>query len=68
MRLKHDPAVQAGARHLTAIHKDMAARGLLKPCKHIQNGGFSAARMANNADKLSAMQLEVDVVKNGQIF
>jgi hypothetical protein len=46
----------------------MAARGLLEPCKYIENGGFSAARVANNADKLSAMQFEIDIVKNDQIF
>ncbi len=58
MTLEHHAALQAGAGNFTAVHEDVAGSGRVQPRQHVQDGGLAAARMADDADELAAVQRE----------
>jgi hypothetical protein len=64
MALEHHAALQAGARHLAAVHEHMAAGGRVQPGQHVQDGGLAATRVADDADELAAGEREADTSAN----
>ena len=65
--LKHHAAVEAGAAHLATVHEGVARRGFFESGQHIEDGGLAAAGVADDANELALVDVEVDVLEYRRI-
>ena len=49
--------------HIDAVHQHFALRRVIEPGDQIDDGGFSAAGTADDADRLSFLNQEVDIAQ-----
>ena len=61
--MKHHAAIAARAIHRFAIDQHLARGMFFQPSKDPDQGGLTAARSADDADKFAPVNLEVDIAQ-----
>ena len=61
--LEHHHPLGTGISHLASIHQDAAAAGLGEASHQVEQCGFAATRVADQRDKFTLADAEVDVLE-----
>src|SRR5690606_15275664 len=64
MALEDHAPLQTGRIDLAPIHEDVPAAGMLQARQGIEDGRLAAAGVADDADELATLDLEVDVLED----
>ena len=62
--LEYHAAVEAGPPDFAAVHEGLAGTGFVEPGQHVEDGGLAAAGVADDADELALVDVEVDVLEH----
>ena len=63
MTLENHCTIKAGSVDFTATDKHITLRGLLQAGQYVEDGGFAAAGMTDQAYKLTRFDAEVQILK-----
>jgi hypothetical protein len=61
------PRSRLGPLDFAAVHEGVAGAGFFQPGQHVEDGGLAAAGVADDADELALVDVEVDVVEHRQV-
>src|SRR5690606_22651274 len=62
--LEDDAALERGPGHLAAVHDHRAFARLVEPGEDVEDGRLAAARVADDADELALLEVEVDLLED----
>ncbi len=63
--LEDEDATRIGSAHRFAVNANFASSGLEKTRDRTKEGGFAAARRAQQADEFTVAELEIDIFEHG---
>ena len=66
--LEHHAALEAWAADLFVLHHQGPFGELIQPGERVHDGGFTAARVADDAHEFAFLELKTDVLEHRQRF
>jgi hypothetical protein len=65
--LEHHAAIKAGAADFATIHEGLPGGGFVEPCQYVEDRRLATAGVAEDADELALVDVEVDVFEHRQV-